>query len=153
MRKFYHHTILNAESFLHTTAVNGAWCATIEWNNHRYENWHPGSGCQCSKRTVDWCGCSPLTVRWRDVQGVLMQASNRWHVRKVDQRIDMQAVSALEEHALGDQAKRRRPLGATFLQHLYWANLFHYEDVQQAGGQGWAHFSYFAKQYVAAVVS
>eukprot|EP00035_Acanthoeca_spectabilis_P005353 m.112725 g.112725 ORF g.112725 m.112725 type:complete len:934 (-) comp12984_c0_seq2:76-2877(-) len=145
MRLFYHHTILNAESFLHTTAANGAWCATIIWNNHRFENWHAGSGCQCSKRTVDWCGCSPLTVRTSDVPSVLDQATNRWHVRKVDPRIDMFAISLIEANVVKESAQFHKLL-PNFTQHLYWANLFHHQDASQGSTRGWSHYLYFAKQ-------
>jgi hypothetical protein len=99
MRQFYHHTILSAESFLHTVAANSAWCATAIWNNHRFENWHKGHGCQCAHRTVDWCGCSPLTLRSSDVPGVLKSTGPpgfRWHVRKVDPRIDARAINLLD---------------------------------------------------------
>ena len=147
MRLFYHHTILNAESFLHSTAINSPWCGSIVWNNHRYENWHRGSGCQCSKRTVDWCGCSPLTLRTSDVSSVFSQARNRFHVRKVDPRIDMAAINMLEDNVVKASPKARESRLLNFTKHLYWANLFHYEDAR-GGGRGWSHYVYFAHQYV-----
>lgn len=132
MKAFFGETILSAESFLHTMAANGQHCHTIEWNNHRFENWITGKGCQCAKTAVDWCGCSPLTLRKDDAQVLREHSSFRFFARKFDPRLDMEVLRAVEMNAqpAGHAIESREFSPQTDRgKYFYWSNIYHWRDV------------------------
>ena len=57
-----------------------------------YDQFTP-AGCQCAKTAVDWCGCSPLTLRNDDAVILREHSSFRFFARKFDPRLDMEVVA------------------------------------------------------------
>eukprot|EP00041_Stephanoeca_diplocostata_P024279 m.610470 g.610470 ORF g.610470 m.610470 type:complete len:1166 (+) comp22494_c0_seq17:163-3660(+) len=148
MRAFFRHSILSAESYMHTLAANSPWCNTVVWENHHFEHWVRGKGCHCTKEYVDWCGCSPLSIRAEIMRSVLAYRTENWFARKFDPRVDMRGLTALRRIIEKDvQAVAGAAVKASAgrrAEHLYWANVFHKSDVGRASPMGVLSFARLA---------
>lgn len=92
VKQWYNFSLLSGESFFHTAALNTPWCHNISWANRRLENWQGRLGCSCTKKWVDWCGCSPLVYTLKDTSRLKTAPTDRFFARKFDPRIDTEIV-------------------------------------------------------------
>lgn len=107
----YNHTLLPAESFFHTAALNGKFCDKIVDNNLRITNWQRKQGCKCQhKNIVDWCGCSPLVYRWSDWTRLERTRSmgSVFFSRKFEPTISSSIINTVEQHLVYDNQQAPR---------------------------------------------
>lgn len=99
----FNHTLLPAESFFHTLALNSEFCDKVIDDNLRLTNWHRRKGCKCQhKNVVDWCGCSPLIYRksnWDRLKQTA-RAPNIFFSRKFDPTISSSILDLVDKHLL-----------------------------------------------------
>ena len=124
--KLYNHTLLPAESFFHTVAINSKFCDRYHDHNLRVTNWHREQGCKCQHRNVvDWCGCSPLIYRSSDWNKLRRtnSTSNVFFSRKFDPTISLSIINSVESQLI-----RREPVeelehyGKRYLLNCYHSN-------------------------------
>jgi protein xylosyltransferase len=99
----FNFTLLPAESFFHTLALNSEFCDNLMDNNLRITNWHRKQGCHCNhKDVVDWCGCSPLIYRWSDRQRLKRTALNPtlFFSRKFDSTVSASIIGFVESYLI-----------------------------------------------------
>lgn len=99
----FNHTLLPAESFFHTLALNSEFCDKYADNNLRYTNWDRKRGCKCQHRdVVDWCGCSPLVYRktdWNRLRAT-KNSPNVFFSRKFDPTISSSIIGLVDKFLL-----------------------------------------------------
>eukprot|EP00053_Salpingoeca_punica_P014111 m.128141 g.128141 ORF g.128141 m.128141 type:complete len:769 (+) comp16385_c0_seq1:197-2503(+) len=121
LRKYYDFSLLSAESFFHTLLANSAFCASAGIGNGRVANWDRKLGCQCQyKAVVDWCGCSPMVYRAKDMDALERQAKGDiFFARKFDPKISHTIIDDVDRHLL------RLPTSPS---PYYWQSEYHFSD-------------------------
>ncbi len=68
LRQYFMRALLPSEGFIHMALRNSRFCDTIIHNNLHMISWDRVRGCRCQqKAVVDWCGCSPLDIKPKDI--------------------------------------------------------------------------------------
>lgn len=120
--QLYNFTLLPAESFFHTLALNTEFCDRFSDNNLRLTNWHRKQGCKCQhKNVVDWCGCSPLVYRLGDSKLLLQtNATERvYFSRKFDPTISSSLINLVEEKLVRRGLAPTEQITAAFWKKVY----------------------------------
>lgn len=124
LRHMYNFTLLPAESFFQTVAVNSQFCDRYRDNNLRATNWSKKKACKCQHQdVVDWCGCSPLVHRFAD-KLKLEQLSKRdglYFARKFDSTISATILDELEQIISGSENSTSDA--------RYWLNIYDHEET------------------------
>lgn len=118
--QMFNYTLLPAESFFHTLALNSEFCDRYVDNNLRVNNWRRNQSCGCQKRAVvDWCGCSPQIYRLSDFQRLknLSESKDLFFARKFDSTISQNVISKVEQSLL----RRKQDIN---LSSAYWLNVY-----------------------------
>lgn len=123
LMQIYNHTLLPAESFFHTLALNSDFCDRFTDTNLRLTNWNRKRGCKCQhKDTVDWCGCSPLVYRWSDWDKLnrTTGSNDLMFSRKFDPTISSSIIAAVEHKLM----KRMSSDIESEYDTRFWQNIF-----------------------------
>uniref|UniRef100_A0A0N5BT15 protein xylosyltransferase n=1 Tax=Strongyloides papillosus TaxID=174720 RepID=A0A0N5BT15_STREA len=130
LRNIFQTVLLPLESFFHTLGYNSRFCNKIKSRNLRLTYWKRKQGCRCAKlkKTVDWCGCSPLVFRDTDtnfIQYSMVKQKATYFARKFDDFVDVRAMHFAEKQAL----KNRHNINDIILQdhqsyNSSWVNLY-----------------------------
>ncbi|CEF62907.1 Xylosyltransferase oxt [Strongyloides ratti] len=130
LRNIFKTVLLPLESFFHTLGYNSRFCDKIKARNLRLTYWKRKQGCRCAKlkKTVDWCGCSPLVFRDTDtsyIQDSIVKQKATYFARKFDDFVDIKAIHFAEKQAL----KNRENINDIILQNhpsynSSWVNLY-----------------------------
>lgn len=136
--QLFNHTLLPAESFFHTLALNSEFCDKFVDNNLRMNNWKRTERCNCQQRTVvDWCGCSPHIYRASDMNRLknLSESRDLFFSRKFDPSISQKVINEVERLLL-------RPNKSSNDEHLspdsFWLNIYSsdvFEDRNSEDGK------------------
>lgn len=126
----FNHTLLPAESFFHTVAINSEFCDRFRDENLRLTNWQRKLGCKCQhNHVVDWCGCSPLVYRLNDWARLHRTKSdgNLFFARKFDPTFSVNIINRVENTLVkklrsADQANDTR----------HWSNVYHHRDAESS---------------------
>eukprot|EP00041_Stephanoeca_diplocostata_P036713 m.1350521 g.1350521 ORF g.1350521 m.1350521 type:complete len:802 (-) comp24922_c0_seq8:2482-4887(-) len=137
-KQWYNFSLLGAESFFHSVALNGPFCESVMWYNLRHENWlERHRGCQCTKEWVDWCGCSPLVFVEKQIES-LLELEGIFFARKFDPRVDGRILFEIESQALGSDVTSQqfgvsdpRTKDDPYLEVLFWRNHGHVSAVDR----------------------
>uniref|UniRef100_A0A182Y7V1 protein xylosyltransferase n=1 Tax=Anopheles stephensi TaxID=30069 RepID=A0A182Y7V1_ANOST len=124
------HTIFATENFFPQVLLNSHFCQTHYNTGLRVVSWTRGHGC-ARDRSVEWTGCSPLTIR-RDDWGRLERVIDEkiYAVRKFNPIFDQTIILTVEEYALGKYPANVPNLNA------YWLNVYHHEDEKHDARMG-----------------
>lgn len=117
----FNHTLLPAESFFHTLALNSEFCDNLVDDNLRFTNWDRKRGCKCQhKDVVDWCGCSPLVYRRSDWSKLNQTRAlpNVFFSRKFDPTISSTIISMVDKYLL-NATSEEEPDDTRYLVHLW----------------------------------
>lgn len=107
----FNHTLLPAESFFHTLALNSKFCDKYADNNLRLTNWDRKRGCKCQHRdVVDWCGCSPLIYRKMDWNklNTTINSPNIFFSRKFDPTVSSSILALVDKFLLNKNSTREQ---------------------------------------------
>ncbi|KAL7073812.1 hypothetical protein ACQ4LE_007415, partial [Meloidogyne hapla] len=136
LRLLFTTILLPLESFYHTLSLNSQnFCNQIFDHNLRFTNWRRKQGCRCSafKPIVDWCGCSPLTVKNVDIEKKInlnrCQEKNLFFGRKFDSFIDIEPINFLEKQVL--RFRQKQYFNNTNF-NSFWLNIFNYETFNDS---------------------
>lgn len=142
----YKFTLLPAESFFHTLALNSKFCGRIHDDNLRITNWRRKQGCRCQHRdVVDWCGCSPLVYRWSDWKRLneTQVNHNLYFTRKFDPQVSMRIINAVEAGLI-----QKVGLNPDESDTRYWQSLWSLEELGNPDRLVFKQFGLFALQQV-----
>lgn len=119
--QLFNHTLLPAESFFHTLALNSGFCNRFVDNNLRLTYWNRKLGCKCQhKHIVDWCGCSPLIYRMSDYERLKRtrtQDTKIFFSRKFDPTLSSSVIASIEQQLKPELSTDTR----------FWLNIADYE--------------------------
>lgn len=157
--RLFNQTLLPAESFFHTAALNSEFCHSVIGNNLRISNWKRKQGCKCQHRdVVDWCGCSPLVYRQKDWPKLKSTLNHDiFFSRKFDPTISQEIIYRVDEDLLHKGKEIHQEItdsgdsGTYSSWRNYWENLMDEHDLKHNDDRRTQLFKNFA--YLSMVAS
>uniref|UniRef100_A0A0N4ZRJ1 protein xylosyltransferase n=1 Tax=Parastrongyloides trichosuri TaxID=131310 RepID=A0A0N4ZRJ1_PARTI len=134
LRNMFQSVLLPLESFFHTLGYNSQFCNKIKARNLRLTYWKRTQGCRCAKlkKTVDWCGCSPLVFRNNDISFIhynTVKQKATYFARKFDDFVDITAIHFAELQALKNKKNRNKIILVNDESYNHsWVNLYSLES-------------------------
>lgn len=126
--RIFNHTLLPAETFFHTLALNSKFCDKFVDNNLRVSNWRRKQGCKCQQRTVvDWCGCSPHVYRATDINRLknLSNSEDLFFSRKFDPTISQSILNKIEQMLLHKKT-------SAYSSSSFWMNIYSKDNIEDS---------------------
>uniref|UniRef100_A0AC35TP77 Protein xylosyltransferase n=1 Tax=Rhabditophanes sp. KR3021 TaxID=114890 RepID=A0AC35TP77_9BILA len=130
LRNLFESVLLPLESFFHTLVYNSKFCTEVKSKNLRLTYWNRKQGCRCAKlkKIVDWCGCSPLVYREKDIPIIKLEkvkSKATYFSRKFDDILDIRAIHFAEKQAIRNRKHIERIiLDRHQSYNSSWVNLF-----------------------------